>query len=367
MKIILAPDSFKNSLSSLNVCKSIEKSILKIRPEATIISIPVSDGGEGFVNILSNHLKMEMIAKNITGPLGEKTIAEYGICENTAYIELAQTSGIQLLNQKDKNPYKTTTYGFGELILDAINKGIRKFILGIGGSATNDGGSGMAQALKFEFYDKSGHKIKDKMNGDLIGNCSEIKSSKIEKILKQCQFLVACDVSNPLLGKTGAVYTYAKQKGANEEDLPILENNMANLNRLFFSDLNMNVQHAPGSGASGGLGGGLLAFLNAKLVSGSELILDTLDFEDRIKNADLIITGEGKMDFQTLHGKIVSEIVKKAKQNKIPIYGICGILENSDQYLNDFEKVTQLINFSNVKETMKNPEKYIELAVKELF
>ena len=269
------------------------------------------------------------------------------------------------MNNNEKNPLETTTYGFGEIIKDAVQRGMKKFLIGIGGSATNDCGAGMAQALGFEFFNNDRKLISDKMNGRLIGEISEIKNCKFEE-LNQCEFTVACDVKNPLLGNNGAVYNYAKQKGAKKEDLSLLENNIKNLNDAFENDLNKYVKNINGAGAAGGLGAGLAAFLEAKLVSGSKLLLEIVKFEDQIKDADLIITGEGKIDSQTKNGKIISEILYIAKKNEIPVYGICGIYDKSENYDNEFEKIVQLVDFGDSKDTINNPEKYLKMAVDDL-
>ena len=359
MKIVITPDSFKGSISSKDICKVIENTILKIKPKSDVLSIPVSDGGEGFVDALFQSIEMEIIQLQVSDPLGNIISAEYGISKDTAYIEMAQSSGLQLLNDIEKNPLKTTTYGFGEMIMDAIDHGIQNFVFGIGGSATNDGGTGMAQALGYKFYDISNNLIYEKMNGSLIGEISRIAPSNLPEL----NIKVACDVKNPLLGKNGATFIYARQKGA--KDLQHLESNMTNLEKCFKKDLGKNVSEIKGSGAAGGLGAGLMAFLDAELVSGSKLVLDSVNFDKIIQDADLIITGEGKFDSQTSDGKIISEIVDRANSNNIPVYSIFGIMDNSGSEM--FEKSIQLIDFANAEETMKNPEKYLEMATRELF
>ncbi|MBN2282098.1 MAG: glycerate kinase [Candidatus Marinimicrobia bacterium] len=361
MKIIIAPDSFKASISSLKICQVLKSSLLKVIPEAEILTIPVSDGGEGFLEALSAALKLDIVTLNLSDPRGKIIKSEYGIHENTAYLEMARAAGLQLLEDHEKNPLNTTTYGLGEMVLDAINRGINKFVMGIGGSATNDGGAGMAQALGFQFIDRYGKTITAKMTGKLLGKVASIKAP----ILPLVNLKVACDVWNPLLGEKGTVYTYAKQKGAEEDDLPILENNLRHLNQLFHHDLCRKIENIPGTGAAGGLGGGLMAFLDAQLVSGSNLVMDTINFDEKIKNADIIITGEGQYDSQTSQGKIVSEILNRAEKNNVPVYGIFGRMEGPGNEI--FNKSVQLVDFATSEETLKYPVKYLKRAVNQLF
>lgn len=357
MKIIIAPDSFKNSIDAVSLCHEIETAIHVLNPDWEIEKIPVSDGGEGFLDAIAVSRRLEIISKIVTGPNGNKVMAEYGIRDSVAYFEMAQSSGLQLVSKL--KPFTSTTFGLGELMSDAIDNGIRDFVIGIGGSATNDGGAGMAQALGFQFFDNDEQIINEKMNNELAGKVQNIVSPNLPEL----NIKVACDVKNPLLGKNGAVYTYAKQKGARSEDLPILEENLKNLSDCWKKNLNSSVIQIPGAGAAGGLGGGLMAFLTASLVSGSKFLLDLLDFDEKIKDADAIITGEGKIDSQTTQGKILSEIIQRAKRRMIPVYGICGILEKN--YSSDvFRQVAQLSTFGN--DSLKNPEKYIPLAISEL-
>jgi len=359
MKIIIAPDSFKGTISSQNICKLLKTELQDKFPRAEILPIPVSDGGEGFVEALSQSIKMELIEMDVFGPLNEIVSANYGIANGTAYLEMAQSSGLQLLEEHEKDPLKTSTFGFGEIISDAIGRGIFDFVIGIGGSSTNDAGAGMAQAHGYKFFDSYGQLITDRMNNELLGQLSKITSLNLPKL----NIKVACDVKNPLLGDSGATYTYAKQKGA--RNLEVLEKNMLRLQKLFVNDLQKDIANIPGSGAAGGLGAGLMVFLDAELVSGSKLVLDVLDFDNKINDADLIITGEGKFDSQTEHGKIISEIIVRAKSKNIPVYGIFGIMENSESKL--FEQSIQLVDFADVDETMNNPEKYLKIAVNKLF
>ncbi len=361
MKLLLAFDSFKESINAIDLCEFLADEIHRKWPEIEILTLPVSDGGEHFLEIMMNNISMQRIELDVAGPLGNPVHAAYGIKDDTAYIEMAHAAGLQLLSDRKKNPLKTTTYGLGEIIRNSVDRGITNFVLGIGGSATCDGGAGMAQALGFEFYDKQGNRIDEKMTGHLIGKIAEIKAP----ILPVLKINVACDVNNPLLGKRGAVFTYAEQKGATKKDLPILERNMENLSSLFQTNLCRNIKNIPGAGAAGGLGAGLIAFLDAQLVSGSNLVLDTLGFDDILKDVDHVLTGEGKFDEQSGQGKIIAEIVSRCRNQNKPVTGIFGKYDSADS--SDFQEVIQLIDFDDSEDTIKNPKKYLPQAISQVF
>ncbi|MFP4548866.1 MAG: glycerate kinase [Fidelibacterota bacterium] len=360
MKLLLAFDSFKESINAIDLCKFLADEIHRKWPKVEILTLPVSDGGEHFLEIMMNNISMQRIELDVTGPRGNPVHAAYGIKNDTAYIEMAQAAGLQLLTATEKNPFKTTTYGLGQIIKDAINRDITNFIIGIGGSATCDGGAGMAQALGFEFYNEQDNLITDKMTGDLIGKVTKIKAP----ILPVLKIKVASDVNNPLLGKKGAVFTYAEQKGATKKDLPLLERNMENLSRLFQTNLCRNIKNIPGAGAAGGLGAGLIAFLDAQLVSGSKLVLDTLGFDDILKDVDQVLTGEGKFDDQSGQGKIIAEIVSRCGNKNKPVTGIFGKFEADDPSI--FQDVIQLVDFGDPVNTIKYPKQYLRLAIEDL-
>ncbi len=360
MKILLVFDSFKESINAIDLCDFLECEIISKAPDSQVIKQPVSDGGEHFLEIMMSNLPMQEIAVDVSGPLGNSVKAIYGIHNQTAYIEMAQAAGLQLLSEAEKNPFKTSTFGLGQIIKDAVSQNITSFVLGIGGSATCDGGAGMAQALGFEFYDKQGKLIADHMTGQLIGKIAGIKAP----ILPVLKIKVACDVNNPLLGKRGAVYTYGIQKGAGNHDLPILEKNMENLNQLFQTNLCRKISEIPGAGAAGGLGAGLIAFLDGQLVSGSNLVLDILGVDDLVNEVDLILTGEGKYDVQSGQGKIVSEIVSRCNQQNKPVIGIFGKYEADDPAI--FQDVIQLVDFGDSVHTIKCPRPYLRQAVDDL-
>lgn len=345
MKIVIAPDSFKGSLTSPQVCAAIEKGIRKADGNADIVSIPMADGGEGTVDALMNVLGGSKIQVWVKDPLFREIKAEYGILEdNTAVIEMASASGLALLIPEERNPMNTTTYGTGELILDALNRGCRNFIIGIGGSATNDGGIGMVAALGAKFYDQEGNTID--LTGAGLLRLHSIDLSRLDKRIQECQFKVFCDVENPLYGPQGATYVYARQKGADDAMIEKLDMGLRHLSEIIEKDLGKQVAFIPGAGAAGGLGAGLLAFLNAKLEKGIDMMMETVNFHEQIKDADLIITGEGRMDKQTGYGKTVYGVIKAAKLQGIPVIGICGSIGDGveELYSEGLTAVFSIIN-----------------------
>lgn len=346
MKIIIAPDSFKGSLASHQVCAAIEKGIKKADPSIDIISIPMADGGEGTVDALMDSLGGYKVVVEVKDPLFRKIKAQYGLTDEgkTAVIEMASASGLALLSNSERNPMKTTTYGTGELIRDALERGCRSFIIGIGGSATNDGGVGMAAALGARFYDRDGNAIE--LTGGGLLKLDSIDLSEMDPRVGESRFRVFCDVDNPLYGPQGAAYVYGKQKGADAAMTEKLDMGLRRLSEIIQRDLNKNVAHIPGAGAAGGLGAGLMAFLDAKLEKGIDLLMETIGFEERIKGADLIITGEGRMDHQTKYGKTISGIIKAAQKQGIPVVGICGSIGEGveELYSEGLNSVFSIVN-----------------------
>ena len=335
MKIIIAPDSFKGSLSAEKVCNAIETGIRNIAPKTTIVKIPMADGGEGTVHALVFATNGQFKKSVVTGPLGHNILAEWGVFgdEKTAVIEMAAASGLPLVPEEKRNPLETTTFGTGQLIKEAAKIGCNKIILGIGGSATTDFGTGMAQALGVNFFKKDGLLIKKYMNGHLMGLVGSIDKTNMMPELSHVEILVACDVDNPLLGPNGAVYTYSPQKGANENMCAQLEENMKNISSVVSRDL-MDVRLIPGAGAAGGLGGGLVAFVKTTLLPGVNIVLDAVNFAEKIKDADYIITGEGKLDSQTIFGKTIAGISNKAAEQKIPVIAFAGTVDISREEMN---------------------------------
>ena len=325
MKIILAPDSFKGNLTSLEVAIAFEKGIKRVLPRANCIKIPMADGGEGTVQSLIDGIGGEIIRKRVIGPIGQKVFARYGWLSNgTAVIEMAEASGLPLVTTRQKNPTKTTTFGTGELIIDAINKGAKKIIIGIGGSATNDGGVGMAQALGVRFLDSKDKEIKQHGSGGMLKKIVKIDTRETNKVLKNINIIVACDVDSPLCGRLGASYIFGPQKGATPAMVRVLDDNLKHLAKIIKQSLKKDISKLKGAGAAGGLGAGLVAFAKAKMKSGVDIVIDATNLERHMKNTNLVITGEGRVDSQTAYGKTPSGVAKSARKHGIPTLVIGG-------------------------------------------
>ena len=334
MKILSCPDSFKESLSATEVCDCVERGLKKANSKLKIEKIPLADGGEGTVKALVLATHGRSLKCRVRDPLGRIIWARYGILGDgkTAIIEMAAASGLVLVPMEKRNPLVTTTYGTGEMIAKALNRGCRKIIIGIGGSATVDGGAGMAQALGVRLLDGRGKEIG--FGGAEIERVEKINLKFIDKRIAKTDFIIASDVRNPLLGPRGAARVYGPQKGATPEMVERLERGLSNLARVIRKELSISVENLPGSGAAGGLGAGLYAFLGAKMESGAELVMRITKLEHRIKKADLVITGEGRLDRQTLYGKTVMGVIKMARKYRIPVICIAGAImpEAKDLY-----------------------------------
>lgn len=326
MKIILAPDSFKGNLTSLQVAAAFEKGIKRVLPRANCVKVPMADGGEGTVQSLVDATGGRFIRKKVTGPAGKPVSARYGLLADgeTAVIEMAEASGLPLVSGRSKNPLKTTTYGTGELMLDAAKRGAKKIILGIGGSATNDGGVGMAQAIGVRFLDKAGKEIKELGAGGMVSKIAGIDTKTLNPLIKKTKVIVACDVNNPLCGKSGASHVFGPQKGATSAMVKALDANLKHLGKIIKQDLNKDIVNLKGAGAAGGLGAGLVAFAKAKMKSGIDIVLEATNIESHLKGADLVITGEGRVDFQTAFGKTPSGVAKAARKHRVPTIAIGG-------------------------------------------
>ncbi|NLC54025.1 MAG: glycerate kinase [Firmicutes bacterium] len=322
-KVVIAVDSFKGTMSSIEVCTFIETGFKSILPELETVKVPIADGGEGTVDAFLAALGGEKIKVRVKDPLFREIESFYGILpdQKTAVIEMAAASGRPLV-EGEKNPCLTSTYGTGELIIDALNRGCNKLIIGIGGSATNDGGIGMAAALGVKFLDEAGNSIS--LNGEGLAQLRRIDTSEKDTRIDHCQVLVACDVDNPLYGENGAAYIFAPQKGADQAMVEDLDQNLQNYAAVLHKDLGLSVQEIPGTGAAGGLGAGLVAFTPAELKPGIEIILDAVEFSAVIADADMIITGEGKIDGQSLRGKVPIGIADRAKDSGVPVIAIVG-------------------------------------------
>lgn len=330
-KIVIAPDSFKGSLSASEVVRLCSEVISDIFPETEIVGLPLADGGEGTVDVLKNSFDGNLIEVKVEGPLGEKITAHYLLSADgkEAVMEMAQAAGLCLLPSDKRNPLLTSTYGVGEMIMDAIGRGCRKIFMGIGGSATNDGGMGMLRALGVRFLDKNGNELRGR--GTDLESVVKIDSCDVDPKIKDVEFVVACDVDNPLVGESGASFVFAPQKGADHDTVLRLENGMRNFAGVVKNELGIDIAEMPGAGAAGGLGGAFAAFLGARLQSGIDMVLDAVSFDEKIKGADLILTGEGSVDRQSLMGKVLSGVLKRAKNQNIPVVGVSGQVKDSEE------------------------------------
>ncbi len=322
MNIVIAIDSLKGSLTSLEAGKAIETGIKKVYSEAVTKVLPLADGGEGTVEALTLGMGGKLQSIEVTGPLGNKILAQYGILSDgkTAIVEMAAAAGITLVPDNKRNPLYTTTYGVGEILLDAMHKGCRHFIIGIGGSATNDGGVGMLQALGYDMLDADGNPVPFGAAGLKV--LCRIDDSRVTPKLKECSFRIACDVTNPLCGEKGCSAIYGPQKGASPEDIALMDKWMGDyISKEKYSHADAN---APGAGAAGGMGFAFLTFTNATLESGIEIVLAETKLEDHISKADLVITGEGRLDGQTVMGKAPVGVARIAKKYNKPVIAFAG-------------------------------------------
>lgn len=326
MKIVIASDSFKGSLTSAEVAAAAERGIKAVYPDCEVISVNVSDGGEGTMEAIIDVLGGEVITTLVSDPLGRPITAHYGIAGDKAIIEMAAASGLTLLQPEERNPWLTSSYGTGEMIMEAIHHGCRHLLIGIGGSATNDAGTGMLQALGFRFFDAQGQAITD-CRGGRMQDIARIDDSAVPQAVRQSQFIVACDVDTPFCGPEGAASVFAPQKGADTNMVTRLDAGMASLAQVIKDTYHINIVPLAGAGAAGGMGGGFRAFLNATLQRGIEMVLDAIDFDRIIQDANLIITGEGKIDFQTAKGKTAAGVLSHARKQGIPVVAIGGCIE----------------------------------------
>jgi glycerate kinase len=323
MKIIIASDSYKGSLSTLEVANSIEKGIRKIYEDAEIIKIPVADGGEGTLDTLVLGTGGIYEEVKVLGPLGNNILAKYGILDgNIAVVEVAEASGLTLMAEEELNPLITTSYGTGELVKAAIDKGMRKIYVGLGGSGTNDGGVGMAQALGVSFKDHLGNELG--FGGGELNKIHIIDSSNVHPSLKDTEIILISDVQNSLCGPNGASYIFGPQKGATIEMVKLLDENLKHFGLKVKEFTGKDIIILPGSGAAGGLGAGLMAFTNAKIHSGIDTVLDIVNIDQHLEDANLVITGEGRIDRQSIFGKAPVGVAKRAKQYNLPVIAIVG-------------------------------------------
>ncbi|WP_330390551.1 glycerate kinase family protein [Paramaledivibacter caminithermalis] len=324
MKIVLAPDSFKESMTAKEACEAMERGIKKVNSNIECIKVPMADGGEGTMQSLVDATKGKVYKVKVNGPLGDEVEAEYGILGNgeIAVLEMASASGIQLISKEKRNPLKTSTYGTGQLIKACLNHPIKKILIGIGGSSTNDGGAGMIQALGGRLLDKNG--IELPFGGGQLGELEKIDLSNLDKRLKNLEIEVACDVNNPLVGKNGASFVFGPQKGATKEMVEILDKNLNHFADKIKEALGKDIKEVHGAGAAGGLGAGLMAFLNGKLKKGIDMVVEYTKLEENIKEADMVWTGEGSIDSQTIFGKTPLGVAKIAEKYDVPVIVLAG-------------------------------------------
>lgn len=330
MKIVIAPQGFKGNLSALQVARAIVSGIKRVLPDAVTTIKPMADGGEGTVPALVDATGGKIMTKEVTDPLGGRVTAHWGLLSDkvTGVIEMAAASGLPLVPPEKRNPLVTTTYGTGELILAALESGCRKLIIGIGGSATNDGGAGMAQALGAKLVDSKGAALP--FGGAALANLERIDVTTLDARLADCEVLIASDVTNPLCGAQGASAVYGPQKGATPQMVAQLDAALAHYADVIQRDLGVEVKNVPGAGAAGGLGAGLIAFLKAKVIPGIDVVIQASGLVESLKDADLVFTAEGKIDSQTAYGKVPTGVAKKAKEFGLPVIAIAG--EVADDY-----------------------------------
>ena len=372
MKVVIAMDSFKGSISSIDGSKAIASGIKEIYSEADIIRLPLADGGEGIVDILVEETGGYFNKLKVTGPLGKKVDAVYGILGNgkTAVIEIASACGLPLVAQSKRNPLVTTTYGVGELIENALNKGCTDFIIGLGGSATNDAGIGMLQALGYRFLDQNSQDVE--FGGSALKIISQIVTENIHPKLRFSSFKVACDVDNPLYGPNGAAHIFGPQKGASKESVKELDDGLKHFSIIVREQMGIDIQDQKGAGAAGGLGGAFSGFLNSNLESGIEVVLDAVQFEKHLAGADFVITGEGKLDGQTSMGKAPLGVAKIARKYNVPVIALAGGVTKEAFKLNE-AGISAYFSIMNAPMTLKEAMDYetvyenLHLTSKQLF
>lgn len=365
MKIVLAPDKFKGSIDSISLCTLLHKEIVALYSDAEVTDFPLSDGGDGFVQIVKHYFKTTTVATQTVDPLGRALVAQYQFAPetSTAFIEMAAASGLSLLKQKEYDIMRSSTYGTGLMIRDAINRGAQHIVLGIGGSATHDGGIGMADALGYMFLDKNGDPLEAiAENLTLINELVLPESDLLEDI----QFTVACDVKSPFVGPDGAAKVFAKQKGATEEQIDQLEEGLKHLDDVFIKFMGRSVAEEPGAGAAGGLGGGCDIFLGARLVSGIDYLIEEIGLEQAIQQADIIFTGEGRLDDSSFQGKVVGRLIELARKHAVKVYVVAG--ESSiglkDANAMGVDRLSSLIDFAGSKQSaVDQPADFLPKAV----
>lgn len=367
MKIVIAPDKFKGSLTSIEFCNIVESQLIKSNSKLKIVKLPLTDGGDGLIDVVNYLINGNLKTLKVNDPFFRPVNASYLYeeKEKTAYIEMAEASGIKLLKFNELDCKNATTFGTGELILDAINNGASKIILGIGGSASNDCGIGMAAALGYRFLDDNNNVVKP--IGANLASITKIDFDNIHPKLNDIKFEIACDVNNTLYGKNGSAHIYAAQKGATKSDVLMLNNGLRSFSKVLESTFNINnIQSIKSGGAAGGMGIGTLIFLNAKLISGIDLIKSMVNFDNQIIDAKWVITGEGNLDVQTLNGKVINGIINSSNNKNLKVAAFCGNIDLDELTLekrgiNYFDAVTNYS--SDLNDAMQNTKKYLNQIV----
>ncbi len=367
MKIVVSPDSFKGSLTAIEVAVQMTEAIKEVNVEIETVLLPVADGGEGTLEPLIEATEGKLINVQVHNPLGRMIEASYGVLGDgkTCVIEMAKASGLPLLAEHERNPFKASSFGTGEMILHALDQGYREFIIGIGGSATNDGGTGMLQALGVTFSNTKGEVIQPREF--LMEELGEIDLTYFDSRIIESKFTVACDVDNPFVGPNGATAVFGPQKGVIAKDVPLLDQKLVALGDKIEEKTGIRIHESPGAGAAGGLGGALLAFFPVELKPGIDVVMEAIHFKEKLKNADLVITGEGKSDRQTLAGKAPLGVAKLAKEFGIPTICISGMVEDKELLSSHFWKIASVVDgFVSKEDSMNNPGYYVRLRTKEV-
>ena len=368
MKIVIAPDSYKETLTSIEVASAIESGFQEIFPNAEFIKLPIADGGEGTVDSMVTASNGRIFFTDVQGPMGEITSAKWGMLGNskTAVIEIAEACGLHLVPKVNRNPMKASSFGVGELLLAAIEKGANHIIIGLGGSATNDGGYGFLRAIGVKFLNSKGKELNE--NFESLSSLSDINLSQIDAQIKNVTIDIACDVDNPLLGSQGASQIFAAQKGADSSMIRQLESTMTHYSRVISNKLNCDFLDQPGFGAAGGLGYGFSIFLDSKLKSGINIVLERFNFSQILEDADLVVTGEGRIDSQSERGKAPIGVISHAKKHDCRVFVIAGSVDDSKKFVQNFSvdgiysivceslSIEQALSdpYEHLKETSKN-------------
>lgn len=369
MKIVIAPDSYKESLSALQVATQIEAGFRDIFPDASYVKLPVADGGEGTVEAMVAATHGNVIQVEVTGPLGEQVNAFYGVSgdEQCAFIEMAAASGLEQVPTAKRNPLVTTSWGTGELIRHALDSGVKHIIIGIGGSATNDGGIGMLQALGARLLDRDGEPLG--FGGGELHKLACVDITGLDKRLKDCRIEVACDVSNPLTGQEGASAIFGPQKGATPEMVRQLDEGLEHYAKIIARDLDIDVLNLSGGGAAGGMGAALHAFCGAQLRRGIEIVTEALNLDELVRDADLVITGEGRIDSQSIHGKVPIGVATVAKRYNKPVIGIAGSLTSDVGVVHQYgldAVFSVLYTVCTLEEALENASENLRIAARNI-